>query len=219
MSNQLFDAVTRIARHEVKAVPTISVGLVTEVFNMTAGTADHSVTVELRDRGLILPKVPIAVGALGLAATPDVGDLVVVVFAEGDLHGPVVVGRLYHSDLAPPQHEAGQIVVELPPGDSNPALKMLLDSGVPTMNLQVGPDTTVEISDGLIELKSKGATVAVDATGSEEITVDVGQASLKLSANGEMTIKASNKLVIEATELELKGSATVKISGGKVDIN
>lgn len=219
MSNQLFDAVTRIARHEVKAVPTISVGLVTEVFNQIAGVADHSVTVELRDRALVLPNVPIAVGAMGFVATPEVGDLVVVVFADGDLHGPVVVGRLYNSDLAPPKHDSGQIVVELPPGDANPALKMLLDSGVPAVNLQVGPDTTVEVSDGLVELKSKGATVAVDATGSEEIKVDVGQASLTLSANGEMSIKASNKLVIEATELELKGSATVKISGAKVDIN
>ena len=218
MSGRLYDAVARVARHEAQARATASIGVVTDVHKSALG-ADHAVDVELRDRGLVLPRVPIAVGALGFVATPAVGDLVVVVFADGDMHAPVVVGRLYSSDLPPPEHGDGQAVLHLPPGDASAALQAVIDGTAPSLELQVGGDTRVRIGDGEISLTSGDAEVRIDAGGAEEVKVRVGDASMTISARGDVTLEAANKLSIEATEIELKGSAGVKINGALVEIN
>ncbi|HVF14082.1 MAG TPA: phage baseplate assembly protein V [Acidimicrobiales bacterium] len=219
MTNHLYDAVARVARHEVGARPTAAVGEVTDVHTRAGPSVDHAVTVKLRDRGLVLPKVPIVVGALGLVATPAVGDLVLVVFAEGDLHAPVVVGRLYHSDLAPPEHADGQVVLVLPPGSASPALKAIVDGGAPSVELEVGSRTKVKITDGVVEVTAGDATVTIDATGSGEVKVAAGQASVTLAGKGDVTVEAANALTLKATTIEIKASATVKITGAKVDIN
>jgi phage baseplate assembly protein gpV len=219
VSNQLFDAVARVARHEAAARPTASVAEVTDVHRKAGLGNDHAVTVKLRDRGLVVPKVPLAVGALGLAATPTVGDLVLVVFADGDHHAPVVVGRLYHSDLAPPDHDEGQIVLALPQGSATPALSAIVDGGVPQLELKLGNRTTVVVGDGTVTVTAGDAEVVIDATGSSEVKVTAGQASVTFAGKGDVTVEASNALTLKATNIELNASGNVKISGAKVDIN
>src|SRR5206468_1941148 len=105
MSAVLFDSISRIARHEAQARAVAGIGKVTDVFTANGPQdGDYSVTVQMRDTGLILPKVPVAVGPMGFASIPDVGDLAVVVFMEGDYNAPVVVGRVYQPDIPPPEH-------------------------------------------------------------------------------------------------------------------
>ena len=219
MTNHLYDAVARVARHEAAVRPTAAVGEVTDVHTRAGPALDHAVTVKLRDRGLVLPRVPIVVGALGLVATASVGDLVLVVFAEGDLGAPVVVGRLYHSDLPPPEHADGQVVLALPPGSASPAVHAVVDGGAPSVELDVGSRTTVKVTDGMVEVTAGDAKVTIDATGSGEVKVVAGQATVTLAGKGDVTVEAANALTLKATTIELKASATVKITGAKVDIN
>ena len=219
MTNHLYDAVARVARHEAAARPAAAVGEVTDVHTRAGPAPDHAVTVKLRDRGLVLPKIPIAVGALGLAVTPAVGDLVLVVFAEGDLNAPVVVGRLYNTDLDPPEHADGQIVLALPPGSASPALKTVVDGAAPSFELAVGSRTMVKVTDGVVEVTAGDATVTVDATGPGEVKVVAGQASVTLAGKGDVTVEAANALTLKATTIEIKASASVTITGAKVDIN
>ena len=87
----LVQTVRGLARDEVLARWTTAAAVVRSVH----GGAEHACTVQLRETGLVLPRVPIAVGVLGLVALPNEGDLVVVAFNGGDVHGGVVVGRLY----------------------------------------------------------------------------------------------------------------------------
>ena len=77
-----------IARHEVARQWNAAFGVVKSVKT----GQHHSCTVELREQHLVLPDVPVMVGVMGAAAPPDPGDLVLVMFASGDLHGPVVRG-------------------------------------------------------------------------------------------------------------------------------
>ena len=79
----------------------------------------HSCTVELRESHLVLPDVPVMVGVMGAAAPPDPGDLVLVLFDGGDLHGPVVVGRLYSDEIAPPRNSPGEFVLALPGAETS----------------------------------------------------------------------------------------------------
>jgi len=215
--NALYEAVARIARHESGGVATASIAVVTDVHTGT-GTPEHAVSVRLRDRGIVLRNVPVAVGALGFVATPAVDDLVLVVFAEGDHHAPVVVGRLYHSQLGPPEHADGQVVLTLPPGASSPDIRARLDPATPELVVEVG-SAKVEITGQTATITIGDAELQLDGSGPASVVVTTGQATIELGGSGDVTIEAANKLTLKGTEIEIKGSASVKVSGAVVDLN
>lgn len=215
--NALFDAVARIARHEAAGTATASVGVVTGVQTSVLGQPHHAVSVRLRDRGVVLRDVPVAVGALGTAVTPAVDDLVLVVFAEGDHHAPVVVGRLYHSGLAPPEHAEGQLVLALPPGAAAPDIEAKLDPATPEVVLTVG-QTTVEITRRTARITIGDAEVVVDGSGPAAVTVTTGQSSVELSG-ADVTVEATGNLTLKGNRVEVKGQSAVVISGATVDVN
>ena len=68
----LVQTVRGLARDEVLARWTTAAAVVRSVH----GGTEHACTVQLRETGLVLPRVPIAVGVLGLVALPNEGDLV-----------------------------------------------------------------------------------------------------------------------------------------------
>ena len=218
MTDQLYDAVARIARHEAGGRSWAEIGRVTDVHADVLAATDHAVTVELRDRGVVVPRLPIAVGALGLAVTPAVGDVVVVVFAGGDPHAGVVVGRLYHRDLAPPKHDAGQLVLRLPPGASDPDVDVLVDPATPVLTLHVG-ETTVEIAGEKATLTIGKAELVVDGADPGAVTVSAGDASVSLGGGGDVTIEAATTLELKAKGISIEGSNRVRVSGGVVEVN
>lgn len=219
MSELLYEAIARIARHEETAPSWAALAVVTEVHTSVLAGDDHAVTLRLRDSSVVVPRVPLAVGALGFVATPAVGDLVLVVFADGDPHAGVVVGRLHHRDLAPPAHAAGQLVLALPPGDSSPAIEALADPGPPALTLRVG-DAMVEVTGKTATITIGDATLEVDGNSPASITISSGEATMTLSGNGDLTLEASKNLTIKAAaNLVLEGQAKVTVSGGIVEVN
>lgn len=216
MTADLYDAVTRIARYEAASRSWASIGIVTEVHTTAAFATDHSVTVELRDSQIVVPRVPIAVGALGFAATPTVGDAVMVVFADGDPHGGIVVGRLYNRDLAPPDHGDGQVVLQLPPGGSE--IDVLADPATPELRVVVG-GSTVEITGRTATITIGDAELKVDGNSPGSITVAAGDSMMTLGADGSISLEAAAKLELKAAEIAIEGSARVAISGGLVEVN
>lgn len=219
MTAALFDSVSRIARHEAAARPTAAIGVVSDVFDGAATPADHSVTVELREAGLLLPQVPVAVGALGFAATPEPGDLVVVVFADGDVHAPVVIGRLYHADLDPPEHEAGDIVLRLPAGESTPSFEAVVRGGDPKLTIQLGQDVTVEADDTKVHLKTGDAEATLEASGGGRAEIKVGKATFTITGRGDVELSTTGKITMKGTDIELTGQSSVTISAPQVKVN
>ncbi|UJP39263.1 phage baseplate assembly protein V [Cellulomonas palmilytica] len=216
MTDVLYDAVARIARHEADARSWVSVATVTEVHTTAAGSPVHAVSVRLRDTAVVVPYVPVAVGALGFVATPAVDDLVVVAFADGDPHAGVVVGRLYHRDLAPPEHGDGKVVLQLPPGSKDVDLQV--DASAPQVTLVVG-DTNVEIAKDSTTLTIGDCEVTVDGASPGSVTVKAKDSTLTLGGNGEVSLEASTKLTLKAPEVVIDGSAKVTVSGGVVEVN
>ena len=217
MSNPLFDAVSRIARHEADARAVASYGVVTEVHTSAAGGADHAVSVEMRDRNQLLPRVPIAVGTRGVIASPAVGDLVVVLFMDGDVHAPVVVGRLHDTDVPPPTHQESQVVVDLPPGGGN--VQLVLDYSVPELTVTFGPQAEIKLTGDRAELKVGDANLTVDASGPAELTADIGGNKLSIGASGDIALEASATLKLKAAQVEIDASGGVRINGATVELN
>lgn len=220
MTTALFDSIARIARHEAKARAIAGAGVVTNVHPADGAAPDYAATVEMRDTGLVLPRVPIAAGVLGAVAIPAVGELVVVVFLEGDHNAPVIVGRLYHPDQNPPQHAEGQIVLALPSGADEPKLRLDVEGDKPAIKLELpGGEVTVEINEQQVQLKVGEITLTVTSSGGGRAEIAAGGAKITLKKDGDISVETSGKLQFKATEIELSGSAKVKISGGQVEVN
>ena len=220
MSSALYDSVARIARHEADGRPAAAVGRVTEVFTAPGAVADHAVTVELRDSGLLLPRVPVAVGVMGFAAIPAVDDLVVVVFANGSHEAPVVVGRLYNADEEPPDHADGEIVLRLPSRDSTKKLALAVSGDEPALRLDLSDTVHVELLGDSLSLKvGDTLELRIEQGGGGRVSVAAGQSQITLKQDGDVTVSAAGKLTLEGTQVEVAGSASVKLSGAQVEIN
>jgi phage baseplate assembly protein gpV len=219
VSAALFDSIARIARHELRTQATAGIGVVTEVHPAGAAQKDHAATLKMRDTGIVLPRVPIAVGVLGWAAIPDVDDVVVVLFMDGDVNAPVIVGRLYTPDRDTPKHAEGELVLALPPGASQPDLELIVDGNAPSIRLELPGDVKVEIKDGSVKFNVGEMTVSLTGSGGGRAEIAAGSSKLTLQKDGDVTLTAGGKLKLEGTEVEISGSSKVKVSGAQVEIN
>jgi phage baseplate assembly protein gpV len=203
----------------VRGQATAGIGVVAEVHPATAAQKDHAATVTMRDTGIVLPRVPIAVGALGWAAIPAVDDVVLVIFMDGDVNAPVIAGRLYHPDLDPPVHDEGELVLALPPGQSQPDLLLKIDGNAPSIHLELPGDVAIDIKDGDVKVAVDTMTLSLTASGGGRAELAAGSSTLTMKKDGDVTLTVNGKLKFDATEIELSGSSKVKVSGGQVEIN
>jgi len=198
------------------------------VKSIHGGTREHACTVQLRETGIVLPSVPIATGLIGTAALPREGDLVLVVFAAGDLHAPVVVGRLYDDKVDPPDHAPGELIAFLPGGETDDSKGLQVKLQTPgdgsralTVTLGGSVEVELELSDNAIKLKTQDAKLELTQSGSSDgkAKLEVGGSSLTIEQSGDISIKASGKLSLKATQIEINGDATVKVAGQTIDLN
>jgi uncharacterized protein involved in type VI secretion and phage assembly len=225
--HRLVNTIGQIARHEASQHCFVSLGVVKSVYGAN-GEKHYACSVELRDTGIVLPKVPIATGLIGTVALPREKDLVVIVFAGGDLHNPVVMGRLYSEDVDPPQHGPGEFAALLPgdeasadkrlelrvktPGDGTRAINLVLDGSV-KVELNID-DEGVRISTGDVQFNLK-QTSASDG----QAELKIGDSKILVEQSGNLTIEASGTLTLKGAKVEISGDSSVKIAGTEVDLN
>src|SRR6516225_4610595 len=100
----IVETIRRIVRSELEAVRIAELGVVEAASSHSdAGDNDnYGCDVRLKNTGLLLKRVPVATGHVGSATIPNVGDLVLLTFAKGEMNQGIVVGRLYTDDDRPP---------------------------------------------------------------------------------------------------------------------
>jgi hypothetical protein len=222
VSAALYEGVRRIAAHEVAARPVAGLGVVQDV-NPGSGTPpDHSVSVALRDSGLVLKRVPVAVGALGQNSLPASGDLVVVVFCEGDMHEPIVVGRVYPATVDPPPYDENTYALDLPPGSGGSPKLSLQITAAPQLLLSLADSSVeVKVAQSLVSLAVGDFHVKIDGSGSGQIEVaSSGGAKITLDGSGNVTVEAPADLKLHADQnIEIQAGGQVKVSGATVGFN
>jgi uncharacterized protein involved in type VI secretion and phage assembly len=163
---------------------------------------------------------PFASADVGVVCLPMVGDHVVVLEGSGGVQGMVVLGSLYTGKRkAPPLND----------GSSGDPLRR----GIKTKG---GSEITVDDTDGseAITIRTKDGKVAVllDAagtkltlTGDTEVAISSGSKvtveakEVVVTGESAVTVKSSSaKLALEGTQVEIKGSGGVKISGAMVEL-
>jgi len=127
---------------------------------------------------------------------PDVGDLVVVAFLQGDARFPMVLGGLWHGQASAPESMDGA---------GNNYLKVLRSRN--------GVKLTLDDQDGqeklILETPGGQKLTLQDGPGQCEL-IDSNGNSIKLEASG-ITVTASAKVTVNAS--------TVEVSAGMVTVN
>jgi uncharacterized protein involved in type VI secretion and phage assembly len=216
----LVDLIRAVVRDQLASMRVAELGVVTETFPHADGgdSNNYECSVRVRDSGLELHRVPVATGRIGLAAIPNVDDLVLVTFVGGDVHGPVIVGRLYNDVDRPPEAKDHECVYVSPDA---------AESGVRRASLQFPNDNTVDLDDDKLVVALGGTTVTVNHDGdvsiesSGKVLVSSGgstevssEGDISLTASGGVTIKAGRDVKIEGLSVSVKAQTTAKLEGG-----
>lgn len=224
---EMVDSIRRIARAEVTQQWAPGLGVVSSVHAGDDGT-ELTCTIELRESGIVLPHVPIAVGTIGIAAPPVVGDLVLVAFAAGRLEAPIVIGRLYDENVSAPKNQPGQVIAWLPHAETDSTKRIEVTADTPdggartlSIGLDGDPAVTITITDGKVSLVAGEASVTISQSSSSDGAVEVvaGDAKLTLSQSGDVAVEASGKLTLKGNEVEISGQSEVKIAGQTIKLN
>ncbi|MFH7245300.1 MAG: phage baseplate assembly protein V [Spirulina sp.] len=210
--------IQRIVQQELAHQRSSELGVVTELFPHTTADDNHNyeASVRLKHDGLDLPKVAIAVNHLGVATPPNVGDLVLVQFINGDLNQPVITGRFYHSDAAPPLHTADDLLWEQRVANDNTLnhLRFTADGTIwlqrdvtkPEDNSEAKTSLKIDGATGDIELKSGAVTVAITHDQSIVITDKSGNSIEMSDAAFTLTSKVPFKIDASGQSLEIKAN-------------
>jgi hypothetical protein len=216
-----------LIREELQALRLADIAVVTAVFPHEEGDTNNcECNVRLRESGLELHKVPVAVPHIGMVSAPEEGDLVLLSYVHGDPNRAVVVGRLYSDKKNPPVHALHEWRVGSPlQGKTSLAIdkeeSLVLTAGKTQVTIR--QDGNIEISgeaDLQIEVKGnaelKCTDCSVEATGNTEIkcvdcAVDAsGNIDLGLGGTGVIT-QGTHKCYF--TGQPLIPSQTVKAKG------
>jgi translation initiation factor IF-1 len=187
----IIDIIRRVVRQELARSRGSQLGVVTAIFPHTAGDDqnNYEVSVRLKHEDLELRRVPMAVGHVGVAAPPRIGDLVLVQFVDGDLNQPLVTGRFYHADERPPLHHEGEVLFEqrVPDGTLN--------------HLRFTADGTIYLQRDVTKPEDNSAATAsikIDGeSGDIQVLVAERKASIAISAKrGDIAIRAGDNVAI-----------------------
>jgi phage baseplate assembly protein gpV len=225
----LINTLQEIIRHELRNVRVTELGVVEDVFPHGDENDDdnYGCDVRLKNSGLLLKRVPIATGHIGTAAIPNLGDLVVVAFGQGDVNEPIVIGRLYNDDDRPPLNHTDELIFRLPLAEADDktikgAIRNIGDNSPPReIIFEMPPKITVRITDGNVTATAGKTELVLDQPdgGGGKVTVVTGRTKIVMNQDGDVSVEAAQGMSLKAgTDLSLEG-VNVSIKGsGRVNI-
>ena len=217
--HDLYGTIQAMIREELTRLHFAELGEVTEVFSHESDSDknNYQVTVTLRDSGLVLPRVSVATQRIGAVAIPNVGDLVLVQFVSGDMHRPVIIGRLYNDIDRPPVAKPHEWVYECPDSEEGDVRRLAVvfpNNNQITIN---DDEAVIEMGDAKITIENSG-NVSIKVSGDIKLEAD-GNIDLKaggdlgLEASGALNMKASTDLKAEGMTATVKASTSAKVEG------
>jgi phage baseplate assembly protein gpV len=217
VTNDAVSLIQAVVRDQLRAFKTCDLGIVSTVYahESASDKNNYECDVRLRDSGLELKRVPVSTQRMGAVAIPNVKDLVLVQFLNGDVHSAVITGRLYNDEDRPPEAKPHEFVYISPDGAESgirrvyiefaQGNKLLLDDD--KLVLEMGKTRLTMNHNGDVELNSNDSNITLtDQNGSNAIDIQVGQ--------GQVTVQAQTKVVVQAAQIELvEGAAHPLVYG------
>lgn len=224
----IVETIQEIIRHELRSVRVAELGLVDSVYPHSSGSDNdnYGCDVKLKNSGILLRSVPIAAGHIGTVAIPNKGDLVLLVFDNGDVNQPIIIGRMYNDIDRPPLNNPDEIIFRLPLAEVDDktvkaAIRNIKSNTPPReILLEMPPKITVKINDGTIRATAGKTEMAlIQPDGSDgKVTITAGRTSITMNQDGDVTINAAGAMTLTAEgDLNLSGQ-NVTIKGNDVQI-
>jgi len=205
----------KVAQQEAQRIHTTELGVVTAVFpHADDGDKDnYQCSVKLKNRkqpdgaDFELRQVPVATPYIGLAAIPNVGDLVLISFIGGDINAPVIIGRLYNDEDRPPANKSKEFLLQhtLKEGGS-----LNLDEEGRIIVTSKNQKNVFTVEDDKISAINEKFSLVIDISG-EKISI-TSDKDLELTAQ-------KGKFTVSAKEVEITASAAMKLKGATIDLN
>lgn len=219
----------QIIRHELRSLHIAELGLVEAVYPHSDGGDDdnYGCDVRLKNSGLLLRRVPVATGHIGTAAIPNVGDLVLLNFEQGDVNQPFIVGRLYNNIDRPPLNNPNEVIFRLPlaePDDETirAAIRNIASNAEPReIIVEMSPQITVRISDGAVRATAGDSEMLIEQPHSSggQVTVVTGRTKITMNQDGDVEVEAAGNLSVKANgSLTMEAGGDVKITGMNVTV-
>jgi uncharacterized protein involved in type VI secretion and phage assembly len=207
MNANVYQDLRRIIREELRGLRMPELAVVQEIHPHAnaSDTDNYACTVRLRDSDAVLAQVPVMTPRNGMASIPDVGDLVMVQYLGGSANAPVILGTFYTDEDRPPENTEGDARLRLP-GDAGDG------EGV---DLHV---TSAETAATTIRLGSSLELVLQDDDPVVSIDVGGGQAQLTIGSDGTLTLKSSKAVVLDGTEVTIKGTTVTAEAQGELTL-
>ncbi len=199
--SEVVDTIRKVAQHEVRKMHVAELGTVTSIFPHSddSDKDNYACNVQLKNKELELRHVPVATQGIGLVNIPQVGDLVLVSFINGDLKSPVIVGRLYNDKDRPPANKDGELIFK-PPYDKKADLKRF--------HLEFPGGVTFTITDDSIVAVAGKTKINIKADG--DVTIE-SNAKIELKAQGDLSLTGSNIKIESQQALQLKAGTTADL--------
>jgi phage baseplate assembly protein gpV len=229
----IVETIQKIVRSELQSVRVAEFGVVEAVSSHSdAGDNDnYGCDVRLKNTGLLLKRIPIATSHVGSAAIPNIGDLVLLTFAKGDMNQAIVIGRLYTDDDRPPLNTTNEMIMHVPlHADDGSAIKTAVrnipaNSPPREMIAEMAPKITVRVTDGTIKATAGKSEMTLDQPdgGGGTVTVVAGGTKITMNQDGDVTVVSIGDLLLKSggamtlqatTNLTLKAGANVEIDAG-----
>lgn len=200
MSTDMVDIIRAIVRDELASLRLGDVAVVTSVFPHSdeGDEANYECSVQLRGSDLELRQVPLCTPHIGMASTPQVGDLVLVMYVGGDANRPIIVGRLYSDEMRPPVHDEGEWRLESPLG------------GACSLAIDKDENVVVKAGENLVQIATDGT---ISVTGKEDLSITV-DGNVHISCT-DCTVDASDNIALgsDGTPVITEGSHKCYYSG------
>jgi uncharacterized protein involved in type VI secretion and phage assembly len=204
----LFDTIRRIVEDELRRVRTVELAVVQERHLHADGSDkdNYACTVQLRNSGIVLKKVPVAVSRIGANCLPEVGNLVLVQFFGGSINGPVITGCVYSEEERPPVTAEGQQITHLPLGAG--------DADAVHIEIQSGSARKIAVALG------NGISLSLqDDDPAVELKVDTDKAVLTIAKDGSVSLESKSDIKIKGRTVSIEAEQGLTLKGQRVDIN
>jgi uncharacterized protein involved in type VI secretion and phage assembly len=160
---------------------------------------------------------PMAGASRGLFILPEVNDEVLVMFEQGDVNHPYVIGSLWNGSDKPPLSAddavdgQGNVVrrifktraghtITFDESDDSPGILIVDKTGNNKITIDSKENKLSVQLDGDVELKSKGK---IDLTAQNDVTIESQTGNVKVKAASSMNIEASGQMTIKGATIDL----------------
>ncbi|MFH0850632.1 MAG: phage baseplate assembly protein V [Candidatus Bathyarchaeota archaeon] len=199
----MVEVIRKIVEAEIRKIYVTEVGVVTNVFPgpddfyrchvklLSRGVADKGGEIELHD-------VPISTQQIGLVNIPNIDDLVLISFLNGDLQAPVIIGRLYNDKQKPPANEIDEFVYVAPEITGN-------DEKARRVYVEFPNGIKLTMTEDIVNLEAGKTILTINRDGNVEIECNE---AISITATGDMTFKADNITLESEKGMEFKAEKT-----------